>query len=124
MRILVFALATTMALSAGTLMNGHAQAAPAGNPHAIRAAADSVNATANVQFFFGGYSYCWYPAGWRGPGWYVCDYGPWVSGYWWGGPAGWHGWRWRGGPVGPRVYHGGPRIYTGPVGRGPEHHRR
>jgi hypothetical protein len=66
------------------------------------------------QYVYGGYSYCWFPAGWRGPGWYVCDYGPWVSGYWWGGPIGWQGWTWRG----PRFYggprfHGGPRIYGG-----------
>lgn len=70
-------------------------------------------------------SYCWYRAGWHGPGWYVCDYGPWVSGRWWGGPAGWNGWAWRGGPryhdrpygypragFGPRAYHA-RRVYGG-----------
>ncbi|MGA8292962.1 MAG: hypothetical protein WB820_10720, partial [Rhodoplanes sp.] len=49
-------------------------------------------------YAYGGYNYCWYEAGWRGPGWYVCNYGPWIRGAWWGGPAGWNGWAWRGGP--------------------------
>jgi len=37
--------------------------------------------------------YCWYDAGWHGPGYYWCgDY--WRrSGLGWGGPMGWHGWR-------------------------------
>ena len=57
-----------------------------------------------AQFVWGGYDYCWYDDGWQGPGWYVCDYGPWVSGYWWGGPRGWHNWRWSG-PVLRGPYH-------------------
>lgn len=59
-------------------------------------------------------SYCWYRAGWRGPGWYVCDYGPWVTGRWWGGPAGWNGWAWRGGPR----FHDRPYVRPG-AGFGP-----
>jgi hypothetical protein len=77
------------------------------------------------QYVYGGHSYCWFPGGWHGPGWYVCDYGPWVRGYWWGGPVGWQGWAWRG----PRRF-AGPRIYGGfrggpAFGRGPDgmHHR-
>jgi hypothetical protein len=58
-------------------------------------------------YVYGGYRYCWFPGGWRGPGWYVCNYGPWVSGYWWGGPYGWRGW----GGYGGRFYGGGFRGY-------------
>jgi hypothetical protein len=39
-----------------------------------------------------GRSYCFYPVGWHGPGWYWCGY-PWVYGVGWGGVWGWHGWR-------------------------------
>lgn len=60
-------------------------------------------------YVFGGYNYCWFEGGWRGPGWYVCDYGPWVAGSWWGGPAGWNGWAWQ----------GGPRVYDRPYGPPP-----
>ena len=37
-----------------------------------------------VQYFWGGYNYCWYGNGWQGPGWYWCGY-PWRYGYGWGG---------------------------------------
>jgi hypothetical protein len=37
-----------------------------------------------VQYYWGGYNYCWYGNGWRGPGWYWCGY-PWRYGYGWGG---------------------------------------
>lgn len=76
-------------------------------------------------YVYGGRDYCWFEGGWNGAGWYVCDYGPWVRGSWWGGPAGWNGWAWRGGP---RFYdrpyrdprfgygrpYGGPRFGYGP----------
>ncbi len=45
-----------------------------------------------AQFLYGGYNYCWYPGGWRGPGYYWCGYA-WRTGLGWGGPFGWHGWR-------------------------------
>ncbi|HEY1940808.1 MAG TPA: hypothetical protein VGH40_01680 [Roseiarcus sp.] len=56
-----------------------------------------------TQFAYGGYNYCWYPGGWRGPGYYWCGYA-WRTGLGWGGPFGWNGWRWRGGYGG---WHGG-----------------
>jgi hypothetical protein len=60
-----------------------------------------------AQFFFGGQNYCWYDAGWRGPGWYWCGYAN-RSGLGWGGGAGFHGWQ-RGG--------GGGGGHGGHVGR-------
>jgi len=60
-----------------------------------------------VQFFWGGRNYCWYPLGWRGPGWYWCGYAG-RPGLGWGGPDGWRGWRGRPGDRG-----------HGPSGRGP-----
>lgn len=71
--------------------------------------------------------YCFYWDGWRGPGWYLCDY-EWRYGYGWGGPSGWHGWR---NGVRPRGFvprgnrgrvdrgNGRPnRIYRGPATKG------
>ena len=67
-----------------------------------------------AQWFYGGYNYCWYVNGWRGPGFYWCGYA-WRRGFGWGGPSGWRGWGggyangyrgggWRGGG-----WHGGYR---------------
>jgi hypothetical protein len=33
-----------------------------------------------VQFYWGGYNYCWYAEAWNGPGWYYCGY-PWNYGW-------------------------------------------
>jgi hypothetical protein len=52
-------------------------------------------AIASAPFVWGGHNYCWYPDGWRGPGWYWCGYAH-RHGYGWGGPEGWHGWHRRG----------------------------
>jgi len=56
-----------------------------------------------TPYAWGGYNYCWYPRGWRGPGWYWCGYA-WRTGLGWGGPWAWgwghgwgRGWGWRGG---------------------------
>jgi hypothetical protein len=70
---------------------------PAPGPYAVQPPVEMPVAEP-TPYVYGGYSYCWFSAGWRGPGWYVCDRGPWVAGYWWGGPVGWRGWAWRGGP--------------------------
>src|SRR3974390_2063298 len=37
---------------------------------------DELSLIQHAQYVYGGYSYCWFPAGWQGPGWYVCNYGP------------------------------------------------
>ena len=44
-----------------------------------------------TQFVYAGRTYCWYPTGWRGPGYYWCGYA-WRRGFGWGGPVGWNGW--------------------------------
>ena len=51
--------------------------------------------------FYHGQHYCWYDAGWRGAGWYVCGFG-WRTGLGWGGGYGWHGWP---GGLPPRHHH-------------------
>jgi len=99
----------TALMAGGTLMHGSAQAAPVGTVGGIRAAADSLKLVESVQYVWGGQNYCWYDDGWNGPGWYVCTYGPWVSGGWWGGGYGWH--HWHGGH--PGHYHGGGGHYHG-----------
>jgi hypothetical protein len=68
-----------------------------------------------AQFFWGGRRYCWYPSGWRGPGWYQCGFA-WRRGFGWGGPAGWHGWRHPGFVHRPR-----PPVHRPPVHRPPVH---
>ena len=60
-----------------------------------------------AQFVYLGQQYCWYPSGWRGPGFYYCGYA-WRHGYGWGGPAGWMGFTYRGG-----AYYSGGAIYRG-----------
>jgi hypothetical protein len=60
-------------------------------------------------YVFGGRNYCWYDAGWQGPGYYWCGYA-WRGGYGWGGAYGWNGWggghpggySWGGGQTGHR----------------------
>jgi hypothetical protein len=61
-------------------------------PLGLREAADQLRVTETVQFSWRGKRYCWYNAGWRGPGWYQCGFRT-RRGRGWGGPAGWHGWR-------------------------------
>ena len=81
-----------------------------------------MTSVSRVQFVYGGYNYCWYPNGWRGPGFYWCGYAlqigvgwgggwgwrGWGGGYapGWHGVAGWHGHAWRGGG-----FHGGARFH-------------
>ena len=45
-----------------------------------------------ASWVWGGANYCWYPGGWRGPGYYRCGFA-WRTGFGWGGPIGWNGWR-------------------------------
>ena len=109
MRLCTLALIGFALSLVGLVPAGRAQAAVAAAPNAIQKEADRLNFVEHAQYVYRGYRYCWYAAGWRGPGWYVCDYGPWVRGRWWGGPAGWRGWYWRGGR-GP-YWRGGPGPY-------------
>ncbi len=103
---------------------GQAQAAPIAAPGAMNAAAGSVGLKQDVQFYWDGREYCFYPEGWHGPGWYWCGYA-WEEGFGWGGPFGWHGWRFgrhfdhdrhHGGWYGGRHY--GSTVGPGYTGRG------
>ena len=75
-----------------------------------------------AQYFYGGRRYCWYFNGWHGPGYYWCGYGA-RRGLGWGGPRGWHGWRYDR----PHYYHGGHYRHGyhhhGGYHHGGHHHR-
>jgi hypothetical protein len=107
-------------LTGSTLTHGSAGAAPGGTADGLRSAADSLKLIETVQYVWGGQSYCWYDDGWQGPGWYVCSYGPWVSGRWWGGGYGWH--HWHGGHPGHGHHHGGGGGKHNHGGGGGKHH--
>jgi hypothetical protein len=89
MRTLILSLAATASAAiAGPMIDGPARAAtPAVSQHA----ADAL-AAAESGRLWQGRRYCWYPTGWRGPGWYWCGY-RFRRGHGWGGPIGWHGWQ-------------------------------
>jgi hypothetical protein len=65
------------------------------SPQGVGAALEQNAIVDHVQYRWGGREHCWYPSGWHGPGWYWCGYRLRV-GQGWGGPAGWHGWHYRG----------------------------
>ncbi len=124
----MMSITAAVALAASAALSG-AQAAPASylNLKGVEAG-DSAPAIEKAQYYWGGQNYCWYPAGWRGPGWYWCGYAQ-TYGYGWGGGYGWRGWGvpgypawrggWHGGYPGWRgggVWHGG--VYRGGVYRG------
>ena len=132
--------AAAIALAVSAALSGGAQAAPAPclNLQGVEAGASAP--IEKTQYYWGGQNYCWYPNGWRGPGWYWCGYA-FTPGYGWGGGYGWRGWGvpgyaggWRGGyPGGWRggypgwhgggVYHGGyPGWHGGGVYHGGVYH--
>src|SRR5947199_10635383 len=91
---------TVAAIAASVFVLGKADAMPLNS--GLGDAADRVSAVEKTQFVYLGRNYCWYPDGWHGPGFYWCGYA-YRTGYGWGGPIGWHGWRGGGGRfVGPR----------------------
>lgn len=101
-------LALIMAVGLGA---GAAQAAPAGVP-GLGDAAGSLGLVEQAQFVISGRNYCFYDAGWHGPGWYWCGYA-YRRGYGWGGGRGFHGWVWHG--------HRGGVVHRGGVHRGGGH---
>jgi hypothetical protein len=116
---------TIAAIAASVFVLGKANAMPLNS--AIGDAADRLSAVEKTQFVYLGRNYCWYPDGWHGPGFYWCGYA-YRTGFGWGGPIGWRGWRHGGGRfVGPRVYGGrvmgGPRIVGPRMGGGGGGHR-
>jgi Chaperone of endosialidase len=149
MRNLLMAIMTMVAAAAlmaiGLPINV-SNAMPPGNLSGMRTAIDDLSTIDKVQYYWWeGRRYCWYNNGWHGPGWYVCRYGPWVTGSWWGGGYGWHhwrydyrvryGWHWRAGHRvrdswhhrgGRRHAHGGGRHHHGGGGHhhggGGHHH--
>jgi len=84
-RVSFFAFVATAALGLAAVS---AQAAPAAPG---LTGADALNNVEQAQYIHRGRRYCWYPAGWHGPGWYWCGYAS-RRGYGWGGVAGWNGW--------------------------------
>jgi hypothetical protein len=109
----------SMALAAAGLFVSAASAAPIPGAGSLNGVAAGQQPIETVQYVWGGRNYCWYPGGWRGPGWYWCGYA-WRRGFGWGGPVGWRGWGggpgWRGGPG----WHG--RGGWGGGGHGGWHH--
>jgi hypothetical protein len=89
----IFVAASALTIG-GVLAIGTAQAVVPGGADAIRAASENGSITEQAQFRWGGYDYCWYDDGWRGPGWYWCGYA-YRRGFGWGGPLGWNNWRFR-----------------------------
>jgi len=97
---------TIAAIAASVFVLGKADAMPLNS--GLGDAADRVSAVEKTQFVYLGRNYCWYPDGWHGPGFYWCGYA-WRSGFGWGGPIGWHGWRGGGRGFGGRGVVVGPR---------------
>ena len=120
-------IALSLAVAAGFAgpLAGSAHAAIGDGALGLSAAAAQLAPVQKVQYVFGGQTYCFYPNGWRGPGYYLCGYGA-TYGVGWGGGYGWNGWGaggvyhpygaygvhgygWNGGGV----YHGGGYGYHG-----------
>ena len=85
-----FALTLAIALSA-TAFAIKADAAPLSGS-GVGQAADALSTVEKTQYIYLGREYCWYPDGWRGPGFYWCGYN-YRRGLGWGGPIGWRGFR-------------------------------
>jgi hypothetical protein len=90
-KLVLWMVAVAAASLAVMTTGGHSQAGVIA-PLGVREVADELFLTETVQFTWAGRRYCWYNAGWRGPGWYQCGFRL-RRGLGWGGPAGWHGWR-------------------------------
>jgi len=94
MRKLILATVAAISLTTGcALYADRAQAAPLFN--GLQGAVPVSNVENVVYYYYYHYyhhhRYCWYPAGWHGPGWYRCGY-EWWYGWGWGGYYGWQGW--------------------------------
>jgi hypothetical protein len=85
-------------IAAALLMSGGLPISVQSSPisqSGIEAALQDVSVVDQVQYRWAGHEFCFYDDGWRGPGWYWCGYRL-RSGFGWGGPTGWHGWRTEG----------------------------
>jgi hypothetical protein len=101
MRRMMSVMAAVALIASAALCSAEAAPAPYLN---LQRAEGSALPIEKTQYYWGGQNYCWYPNGWRGPGWYWCGYA-FTYGYGWGGGYGWRGWGvpggWNGG------WHGG-----------------
>ena len=80
-----------LALGAASTLAGPAQAGISGSAF-VAPLPDQLLPLEKAQFVLNGRNYCWYDAGWQGPGWYWCGYA-YRTGLGWGGGYGWNGWR-------------------------------
>jgi hypothetical protein len=95
-----------------------AEASIADSPFATASPMKRIAPVEDANFIHGGLAYCWYPNGWRGPGFYRCGWA-WRSGLGWGGGWGWNNWGggWNSGWNG-RGWHRGMRPGNRPGGGG------
>ena len=82
---------TTLAAMLGMLSAAAAQAGVGDGIASANVGGARIAQVENAQFLFGGQNFCWYDAGWQGPGWYWCGYAE-RTGLGWGGGEGFHGW--------------------------------
>ena len=108
------ALSLALASCAGMPLWDVAEASIVDSPFAPANEIKRIAPVEEAFFIHRGVTYCWYPNGWRGPGFYRCGWA-WRSGLGWGGGWGWNGWGggWNSGWNG-RGWHRGMR---------PPHHR-
>jgi hypothetical protein len=85
------ALPLTLTSCAGLLLCDFAEASLIDAPFAPASNMKRVAPVEEALFIHRGVAYCWYPNGWRGPGFYQCGWA-WRSGRGWGGGWGWNGW--------------------------------
>src|SRR5215813_14961226 len=102
------------AVAATMFAPGSASALVFAGSSSMRGTIDAIGSVERAQYVVGGYRYCWYDDGWRGPGWYRCGFSA-RYGFGWGGPFGWHGLR-GGHRFGGRTFEG--RTFEGRRGEG------
>ena len=85
------ALSLALASCAGMPLWDVAEASIVDSPFAPANEIKRIAPVEEAFFIHGGVTYCWYPNGWRGPGFYRCGWA-WRSGLGWGGGWGWNGW--------------------------------
>jgi len=85
------ALSLALVACAAMPLSGVAEASIADSPFTPASQMNTIVPIEKVQFIHRGIAYCWYPSGWRGPGFYRCGWA-WRTGLGWGGGWGWNSW--------------------------------
>ena len=85
------ALSLALASCAGMPLWDVAEASIADSAFAPASEMKRIAPVEEAFFVHRGVTYCWYPNGWRGAGFYQCGWA-WRSGLGWGGGWGWNGW--------------------------------